>query len=382
MGSDELRLVTEAFASNWIAPQGPAIRDFEKGLEQATGVRHAVAMASGTAAIHIGLLLLGVGPRDIVICQSNTFVATANPVVYLGATPVFVDSEPYSWNMDPEKLKEAIADLQQKGLESRIKAIMPVHLYGMPANMEEILRIASQYDIPVIEDAAEALGSSYNGIGCGALGDIGVLSFNGNKIITSSGGGALLTNNVHQSDKAHFLITQARDAALHYQHSELGFNYRLSNVSASIGVGQMMVLAERVEQRRQNFRRYQQYFAKWSDAGLQLKFQDEAPKSFSNRWLTSILVDPEKCNGLTASELLHAFSRENIESRPLWKPMHLQPLYRKSPFYGSIVSEQLFSQGLCLPSGSNLTEEEFSRIFSVLDNVFSAFRNKVHAFAS
>jgi len=382
MGEHELQYVQDAFASNWIAPQGPAIRDFEKKLEQFTGIRHAVATASGTASLHVALIMLGVGPRDIVICQSNTFVATANPIVYTGATPVFVDSEPDSWNMDPQSLKEAITDLQQKGLESRIKAIIPVHLYGMPAKMDEILAIAGQYGIPVIEDAAEALGSVYHGKKCGALGDMGVLSFNGNKIITTSGGGALLTNSIEYSDRAHFLITQARDAAIHYQHSSLGYNYRLSNISAAIGVGQMEVISDRVEQRRQNFMAYQEYFKKWEAEGLSVEFQHEDPKSFSNRWLTAILINPDKCNGLTTTDLLASFGKENIETRPLWKPMHLQPLYRKSPYYGGTVSEKLFTQGLCLPSSSNLTEEEFERIFAVLDNALIQNRNKIQAFAS
>ena len=380
MGEKELHYIQDAFSSNWIAPQGPAIRNFERKIEHFIGGRHTVATSSGTAALHIAMILLGVGSRDLVICQSNTFVATANPIVYQGGTPVFVDSEPESWNMDPQKLHDCITDLQEKGLGSRIKAIVPVHLYGMPANMKEIMAIANQHGIPVVEDAAEALGSQYGGAACGTLGHMGVFSFNGNKIITTSGGGALVSHDYKHMEKAHFLITQARDAALHYQHSVVGYNYRLSNVCASIGVGQMEVLDERVEQRRTNYRRYHDYFAKWQNEGLEVKFQQESGQSFSNRWLTAILIEPNCCNGLTAGDMLNAFSRENIECRPLWKPMHLQPLFRKSPFYGAQVSEKLFEHGLCLPSSSNLTENEFERIFGTLDQVFEAYRNRVSSF--
>ena len=307
-------------------------------------------------------------PGDEVICQSMTFSASANPIVYQGATPVFVDSEPETWNMDPVLLEEAITDRIKKG--KKPKAIIPVHLYGMPAKMEEINAIAAKYGIPVIEDAAEALGAHINGKMCGSFGEFGILSFNGNKIITTSGGGALLSDKGERIQEARFLATQARDNAPHYQHSRIGYNYRMSNVVAAIGRGQMTVLNDRVAARRANFQRYQSYFKRHNASGFQIEFQPEPAGYFSNRWLTCILVDPAKNNGITRESIRLALEEQNIESRPLWKPMHLQPVFAGAPFYGNGTSEKLFENGLCLPSGSNLTDDDFERIFKVLDEVF------------
>lgn len=370
LGQNERQYVNEAFDTNWIAPLGPHVNGFEEALQGYTGVAHAAALSSGTAALHLALIELGVGPKDYVICQSMTFSASANPIKYQGATPVFIDSEEETWNMDPEALEEAIIDLQKQN--KPIKAIIPVHLYGMPANMYAIRHIANNYRIPVIEDAAEALGSEYDHHKCGSLGDIGILSFNGNKIITSSGGGALLTYNKGVAERARFRATQSRDQAPHYQHSEIGYNYRLSNVCAGIGRGQMEVLDNRVRQRRANFEKYKAYFENWNQQGFNIEFQPEANGSFSNRWLTCILLDPEKNKGLTREKVRLAMEAENIESRPLWKPMHLQPVFKDAPYYGGKVAERLFDIGLCLPSGSNLTEEEWGRILGTLDKIFES----------
>ena len=295
---------------------------------------------------------------DIVLCQSFTFSASANPIVYLGATPVFIDSEKDTWNMDPLFLEEAIKYYLSKN--KKPKAIIPVHLYGMPAKLDEIIRIAKQYDIPIIEDAAEALGSTYHNKACGSFGDMGVLSFNGNKIITTSSGGALLSSKEAWIKKARFLATQARDEAPHYQHSHIGYNYRLSNVLAGIGRGQMLVLHERVIQRRINFAFYQNSLSDIDG----ISFQPECKENFSNRWLTCILVDPAKTGGVTREDIRLHLEKENIESRPLWKPMHLQPVFADAPYFGSQVSEKLFEQGLCLPSGSNLLAEDLHRVVS------------------
>jgi dTDP-4-amino-4,6-dideoxygalactose transaminase len=299
-----------------------------------------------------------------------TFSASANPIVYQGATPVFIDSEPGSWNMCPEALKAAIKEL--RGAGKSVKAILPVHLYGMPANLSAIQEIAQRYELPILEDAAEALGSTYQGKGCGSFGDLGVLSFNGNKIITTSGGGALLGSDTSLIAKARFLATQARDQAPHYQHSHIGYNYRMSNVLAGIGRGQMEVLPERVAQRRANYERYRAYFATKNQQGYQVRFQEEAPGSFSNRWLTCILLDPAQNKGITREQVRLALEAENIESRPLWKPMHLQPVFASAPYFGGTVAETLFDQGLCLPSGSNLSSDDFERIWEVLNRVFVA----------
>ena len=369
IGTNELQYVNEAFETNWIAPLGPHVNGFELGLQIQTRCSHAAALSSGTSALHLALILLGVKAGDTVFCQSITFSASANPIAYQGAIPVFIDSESDTWNMDPALLRTALDDAKLIG--KLPKAIIPVHLYGMPAKMDEILSIANQYGVPVIEDAAEALGSSIENKPCGSFGDFGVLSFNGNKIITTSGGGALVSENAEMIEKARFLATQARDSAPHYQHSQIGYNYRMSNVLAGIGRGQLEVLNDRVGARRNNFERYKQYFSKHINAGFNIQFQ-EAPKGYySNRWLTCILVNPTTNKGLTREEIRLGMDEENIESRPLWKPMHQQPIFSSSKSYLNGVSDKLFENGLCLPSGSNLTEEEFARIFNCLDTIFS-----------
>jgi len=369
IGSNELQYVNEAFATNWIAPLGPHVNAFEEGLQVQTQTKHAAALSSGTSSLHLALILLGVKAGDTVFCQSMTFSASANPIAYQGAIPVFIDSECETWNMDPALLKAALEEAKQNG--KLPKAIIPVHLYGMPAKMVEILSISNEYGVPVIEDAAEALGSNIENKPCGSFGEFGVLSFNGNKIITTSGGGALLSENAEMVEKARFLATQARDFAPHYQHSHIGYNYRMSNVLAGIGRGQLEVLNDRVFARRNNFERYKQYFSKHNNAGFNIQFQEEPEGYYSNRWLTCILVDPTKNNGLTREEIRLAMDEENIESRPLWKPMHQQPVFSSSKNYLNGVSDKLFENGLCLPSGSNLTDEEFERSFNCLDTIFS-----------
>ena len=369
IGINELKYVNEAFETNWIAPLGPHVNAFEQCLQEQTKTKHAAALSSGTSAIHLALILLGVKADDTVFCQSITFSASANPIAYQRAIPVFIDSETDTWNMDPILLRTALEEAKHSG--KLPKAIIPVHLYGMPAKMDEILSIANEYGVPVIEDAAEALGSNINNKPCGSFSDFGVLSFNGNKIITTSGGGALLSNNGEMIEKARFLSTQARDAAPHYQHTHIGYNYRMSNVLAGIGRGQLEVLDERVKARRSNFERYKQYFTKQNATGFNIQFQEEAKGFYSNRWLTCILVDPNTNKGLTREEIRLAMDAENIETRPLWKPMHQQPVFASSKKYVNGVSDLLFENGLCLPSGSNLTEEEFERIFNCLDTIFS-----------
>lgn len=363
MGGTERNYVTEAFDTNWVAPLGPNVNGFEKDLE--TFLKddvHVAALSSGTAALHLGLILLGVQPGDEVICQSMTFSASANPIAYMGAIPIFVDSEPDTWNMSPELLELAINDRIAKG--KKVKAIIPVHLYGMPVKMEEIMAIARRYEIPVLEDAAEALGSSIDGKMCGTFGDIAALSFNGNKIITTSGGGALVSKNAEMVEKARFLSTQARDAAPHYEHSHIGYNYRMSNICAGIGRGQMEVLTDRVERRRAIFDWYRQEM----DGMPGISFVAEPEGFYSNRWLTTVLIDPEKTGGMTRETLRLAMEAQNIESRPLWKPMHMQPIFEKYPYFGNGVSEKLFENGLCLPSGSNLEEKDLARIKAVLQD--------------
>ena len=369
IGNNELGYVNEAFTTNWIAPLGPHVNAFEEGLQNLTQTKHAAALSSGTSAIHLALILLGVKSGDIVFCQSITFSASANPIAYQGATPVFIDSEKDTWNMDPSLLRIALVEANQSG--QLPKAIIPVHLYGMPAKMNEIIAIAKEFNVPIIEDAAEALGSNMNGKPCGSFGEFGVLSFNGNKIITTSGGGALLANDGEMIEKARFLSTQARDTAPHYQHSHIGYNYRMSNVLAGIGRGQLEVLNDRVIARRNNYERYKQYFSKHNNAGFNIQFQEEPDGYYSNRWLTCILVEPSSNKGLTREEIRLAMDLENIETRPLWKPMHQQPVFAKSKNYLNGISDKLFENGLCLPSGSNLTEEEFERIFECLDKIFA-----------
>jgi dTDP-4-amino-4,6-dideoxygalactose transaminase len=371
IGINEKKYVNDAFDTNWISPLGPNVDAFEKSLEIQTKSSHVAALSSGTCAIHLALILLGVKSGDTVFCQSFTFSASANPISYQGATPVFIDSEKDTWNMDPNLLKTALEEANQNG--KLPKAIIPVHLYGMPAKMDEILSIANEYGVPIIEDAAEALGANINEKPCGSFGTFGVLSFNGNKIITTSGGGALLSEDVEMIEKARFLSTQARDAAPHYQHTHIGYNYRMSNVLAGIGRGQLEVLNDRVTARRNNFAKYRKYFSKYNNQGFEIQFQEEPDGYFSNRWLTCIVVDPSKNNGLTRESIRLSMDAENIETRPLWKPMHQQPIFASSKSFLNGVSDNLFENGLCLPSGSNLTEEEFSRIFDCLDTIFPKY---------
>jgi dTDP-4-amino-4,6-dideoxygalactose transaminase len=373
IGTNELQYVNEAFVTNWIAPLGPHVNAFEQGLQAQTKSSHAAALSSGTSALHLALILLGVKAGDSVFCQSITFSASANPIAYQGASPVFIDSESHTWNMDPELLKVALEEAKNNG--KLPKAIIPVHLYGLPAKMGEILSIASEYGVPIIEDAAEALGSSIENKPCGGFGEFGILSFNGNKIITTSGGGALLSENAEMIEKARFLATQARDSAPHYQHSHIGYNYRMSNVLAGIGRGQLEVLNDRVEARRNNFEKYKKYFSKHNNAGFTIKFQEAPSGYYSNRWLTCILVDPVLNKGLTREVIRLSLEEDNIESRPLWKPMHQQPIFAHSKAYLNGVSDKLFEDGLCLPSGSNLTDVEFDRIFEGLDNIFAKYQN-------
>lgn len=363
MGGSEQKFIQDAFDTNWIVPMGPNVDGFESDLRKYLNNEiHVSALSSGTAAIHLGLILLGVKAGDEVICQSFTFAATANPIIYLGAKPIFIDSEKKSWNMSPEYLELAIKDRIAKG--KKPKAIIPVHLYGMPANMSAISEIASKYNIPILEDAAEALGSSFNNQKCGTIGKIGVLSFNGNKIITTSGGGALISHDITLIEKSRFLATQARDNAPHYQHSQIGYNYRMSNVIAGIGRGQMEVLPERVNKRRENNFLYKKELEHIDG----LSFQTEPNQNyFSNYWLTSMLIDPSKIK-ISPNELRIILEKENIESRLLWKPMHLQPVFAAYPYYGSNISSSLFDQGICLPSGTQLTNDDLLRVCTIIKN--------------
>ena len=362
MGGDELKYINDVFNSNWIAPLGPNVNNFESDLSNYCGVKHAAALSSGTAAIHLSLIMLEVNAGDEVICQSFTFSASVNPIIYQKAIPVFVDSEFDTWNMDPVLLEKAINDRITK-TGKKPKAVIVVHLYGMPAKMNEIISICRKYDIPIIEDAAEALGSQYCGKAAGSFGMFGILSFNGNKIITTSGGGALLSNNKEDIDQSRFLATQARDEAPHYEHTQIGYNYRMSNVLAGIGRGQMKVLDERVKQRRANYDYYIEELSKLPG----IDFQPENKNSYSNRWLTSIIVNP---NGITRETIRLVLEKENIEARPLWKPMHLQPIFENYPSYNNGVSEKLFIEGLCLPSGSNLSRNDLERIVFNIKRTF------------
>jgi len=365
MGGNEQKYVQEAFDTNWVAPLGPNVTGFEQDLEHyIKGNKYVAALSSGTSAIHLALILLGIKAGDEVICQSFTFSASANPILYQGATPIFIDSEPETWNICPKALEKAIKDRIAKG--KKPKAIIGVHLYGMPFKVEEIKALAQQYEIPIIEDSAEALGSSYKGKKCGTFGDIGILSFNGNKIITTSGGGALVAPTKEIKDKAVFFATQSRDHAPHYQHSEIGYNYRLSNICAGIGRGQMEVLDDHISLRRKMHDFYVDYFENIDGVTV---FQEPNGNYYSNHWLSAILIDATKTNGKTRENLRLALEKENIESRPLWKPMHLQPVFQEYPYYGEKVSQQLFEDGLCLPSGSNLDHSDRERIYRVL-NVF------------
>ncbi|WP_320914012.1 DegT/DnrJ/EryC1/StrS family aminotransferase [Butyricimonas paravirosa] len=372
MSGREQEFIQEAFDTNWVVPLGPNVNAFEKSLRDfliengelkiENEGKRVVALSAGTAALHLGLILLGVEEGDEVICQSFTFSASANPIVYLGAKPVFVDSERETWNMDPVLLEEAIKDRLEK--TGRLpKAIIPVHLYGMPGKLDEILEIANRYEIPVLEDSAEALGSEYKGRKCGTFGEYGVLSFNGNKMITTSGGGALICPNEEKAKRALFYATQAREQAPHYQHEKIGYNYRMSNICAGIGRGQMFVLDEHVARRRAIHDLYVKLLAGLK--GVKVMCQPEGEGFNSNYWLTCITVEPEEA-GFTREDVRLALDEENIESRPLWKPMHLQPVFKDAPYYGNGTSERLFEIGLCLPSGPTLTDEDVERVVKVI----------------
>jgi dTDP-4-amino-4,6-dideoxygalactose transaminase len=364
IGDLEMKFVKEAFDTNWVSPVGPHIAAFEEELAAYNQAGYCAALNSGTAAIHLALILLGVERGDEVICSSFTFSGSCNPIAYVSATPVFVDSEPETWNMDPQLLEDAITDRIKK-TGKKPKAIIIVHLYGMPAKINQLMAVARKYEIPVIEDAAEAIGSTFQGKKLGTFGDLGIYSFNGNKIITTSGGGALVSENASWIQKAKFLATQARDPAPHYEHTQIGYNYRLSNISAGIGRGQLKVLDERVSQRRSVFTFYKEALGSIKS----IKFLEEPAGMFSNRWLTTILVDAQEMTDSGREAIRHALEKHNIESRPLWKPMHLQPVFKSCPSYTNDCSESLFLTGLCLPSGSNLKPSELERIAAVLKEV-------------
>lgn len=359
----ELEFVREAFQTNWIAPVGPHVDAFEQEFCEVVGARHAVAASSGTAALHLALRLLGVQRGDEVFCSTLTFVATANPILYVGATPIFIDSDRTSWNMDPNLLSTALARRAQQG--KRPKAVILVHLYGQSADLDPIRLACNQYEVPLIEDVAEALGATYKGKALGSFGKIGIFSFNGNKIITTSGGGMLVTDDEALATQARFLATQARDAAPHYQHSQMGYNYRLSNVLAGIGRGQLQVLSDRVAARRRNFEIY--------SSALQhlpgMDFMPDANFGTSTHWLSCLTLDPDR-SGLTREHLRLAMAAEQIESRPVWKPLHLQPLFRDCEVVGGDVSAELFDRGLCLPSGSNLTDADRDRVIQTIQGQF------------
>lgn len=367
MSGKEEEFIHEAFLTNWVVPLGPNVDGFENDLaawlgEKSASPLHVVALSSGTAAIHLALVMLGVGPGDEVICQSFTFAASANPIVYQGATPVFVDSEPGTWNMDPELLRQAIDD-RLRATGKLPKAIIPVHLYGTPARMDEINSVASAYGIPVVEDAAEALGSEYNGSYCGTFGTYGALSFNGNKMITTSGGGALICPDEESARRVKFYATQARENFPYYQHEQIGYNYRLSNISAGIGRGQMYVLDEHIARRRAIHALYVEKLK--NTPGITVMQPRSNVDLHPNYWLSTILVNSQEA-GFTYQELSARLTAADIESRPLWKPMHLQPVFTQAPAYVNGVSEVLFNQGLCLPSGPMVTDEDVDRIVEII----------------
>lgn len=366
LGGLEEAYIREALESNWIAPQGPHVNAFEREIAAYTGSKAALAVNSGTAALHLALRLLGVGPGDIVFCSSLTFIASANPILYLRATPVFIDSEPETWNMSPIALEKAFVDVEKNG--QLPKAVIVVDLYGHSADMEALLEVCNRYEVPVVEDAAEALGAFYKGRACGSWGKFGIISFNGNKIITASGGGMLISDDEEAIEKALFWATQARDPAPGYQHSEMGYNYRMSNIVAAIGRGQLMVLEQRVQARHRVFERYRD--ALGDIPGI--SFIPESRFGRCNRWLTVISLDPQYCH-VKPMDLVNALEGENIEARPVWKPMHLQPLFNNSKYFThydqSSVSDHLYISGLCLPSGSALTEEQQQRIIDCIKNL-------------
>jgi dTDP-4-amino-4,6-dideoxygalactose transaminase len=388
MGTSEQKYVQEAFETNWIAPLGPHVNGLEQDLQKYTGVAHAAVLSSGTAALHLALIEVGVGRGDYVLCQSFTFCGSSNPIAYIGAHAVFVDSETETWNLDPKIVEAVLTVAQNPALAAKHpqipvlpqvpKAVIAVDLYGVPAQLETLKEICARFNVALIEDAAEALGASHRGVACGAWGDLGVLSFNGNKIITTSGGGALISNRREYIDRARFLATQARDEAPHYQHSTIGYNYRMSNVCAAIGRGQMEVLDERVQARRANFKKYEDYFAKWNSKGFAIQFQPQLEGDLANRWLSCIWLDPAENKGISRETIREGLAADNIEARPLWKPMHMQPVHEgaqlvtNEPVGALPICEKLFANGLCLPSGSNLTDVDFKRIFEVLDGIFES----------
>lgn len=364
MSGNEMKYIQEAFEDNWVAPLGPNVDGFEKDLEQFIGCnKRIVALSAGTAAIHLALVMLGVSHGDEVLCQSFTFAASANPIVYQGATPIFIDSESDSWNMSPVLLEKAIIDRKNK-TGKYPKAIIVVHLYGMPANMDEITRIAQKYEIPIVEDAAEALGSQFNDKPCGTFGEFGVLSFNGNKMITTSGGGALIVNDEQTKKLATYYATQAREQVAYYQHNNVGYNYRMSNISAGIGRGQMSILEQHIEHHRMIHSTYKELLE--YTPGITL-FSNPDNKYKSNYWLCNILID-SSITGFTYEDLRIALQNNNIESRPLWKPMHLQPVFKNCPSYIDGTSESLFNKGLCIPAGPWVNKEHVKRIVEIIHN--------------
>lgn len=365
MGGSEMKYIQEAFEQNWIAPIGPNVDYFEKELADFLNVRYVAALSSGTAAIHLALINLGVSPDDEVLVSSLTFSATVNPIVYQKAIPVFVDSEKDTWNMCPELLCDAIEKRIKTG--KKPKAIILVHLYGVPAKLDEIMAVATKYEIPVIEDAAESLGATFHGKHTGSFGEMGILSFNGNKIITTSGGGALVSDNEQHIKHARHLATQARDSFPWYHHSEIGYNYRMSNIVAGIGRGQMMVIGDRVSKRREIFQFYQNIFRNVQGVSM----CKELPETHSTRWLSCILIDFEQTGGKTPEGLIEAMEKQNIECRHIWKPMHLQPVFEKYPACTNGVSEEIFKTGVCLPSGTSMSENDMKRIEEVIREFFS-----------
>lgn len=365
MGEKEQSFIKEAFEKNWIAPVGPNINLFEKELADYVGIKGAVALSSGTAALHLALRYLGVGVGDTVFCSTFTFVASANPILYQGAEPIFIDSEPDSWNISPDALKYALSEAEKSG--KLPKAVIVVNLYGQSADMDPLLEICNQFNVPIIEDAAESLGATYKGKASGTIGEFGIYSFNGNKIITTSNGGMLVSDNLEALEKARFWSTQAKENTKHYQHKEIGYNYRLSNILAGIGRGQLMVLNDRINSRRKIF---QNYFSELSNIDG-IAFMKEANFGRSTHWLTALTIDPD-ITGTTVENIIDALEAHNIEARRLWKPMHLQPLYKTNKYYPHekerSISDELFDKGICLPSGSNLTENEQSRIIELIKN--------------
>ena len=359
VGEDERRLILEAFDSNWIAPLGPQVDAFEQEMCDLLGGGHAAALSSGTAALHLALLILGVKPGDKVLVSTLTFSATANAVTYCGAVPVFVDAHPDSWCIDPTLVAEELERADRAG--ESYAAVITVDLYGQCADYDQIREACSRHGVPLVQDAAEALGADYRGIPAGRQGDLSVLSFNGNKIITTSGGGMLLSDRKEWIDQARFLATQARDPAPHYQHSHIGYNYRMSNILAALGRGQLLHLAEKVETRRRNYRTYEMALRNLPG----IRFMPEAPYGRSTRWLTCLTVD-SAAFGATREEIRLALEAENIESRPIWKPMHLQPVFRNCRYVGRGVSDTIFADGLCLPSGSGMTDHDLARVVGLL----------------